>query len=254
MFAATDRLRAEPELLDRPDLPYRDAERALAGLSRVNRALFGFRALERALLPRLLAGPRRQRLLDLGAGGGEAGARLARRAAARGLTVAVVGADRKLAHLVIGRRRGHRQLRVAADAAALPFRDGAFEWAASTLLFHHFDAAGNRRAVGEMRRVARRAAVADLRRNLLARGLARTLIPLLGVCPITRHDGAVSARRAWPLAAVRRFAADLPVEELRRRFPFRFSLVVRGESRCEARSDEAHPTARDRRARSARSR
>jgi SAM-dependent methyltransferase len=218
----------EPELLDAADLPYRDTERALAGLSRVNRALCGHAALYRVLLPRLLAGRRRPRLLDLGTGSGEAAARLARRAAADGVEVTVVGVDRKLTHLVVGRRLGHRQRRVVADAAFLPFRASAFDWATSTLFFHHFDDGGNRRIVAEMRRVAAVVAVVDLRRNPLVRLLARLLIPPLGVCRITRHDGALSADRSWPLAAVRRFAADLPVEELRRRFPFRFSLVVGG--------------------------
>jgi SAM-dependent methyltransferase len=218
----------EPELLDDPGLPYREAERALAGLARVNRALFGYRALDRALLGRLLAGPRRQRLLDLGTGTGEATARLSRRAGAGGVEVAVVGVDRKLTHLVVGRRRGHPQRRVVADAGALPFRDAAFDWATSSLFFHHFDGAGNLRIVGEMRRVAGRACITDLRRNPVARLLARALIPLLGVCRITRHDGALSADRSWPLAEVRKVVAGLPVEELRRRFPLRFSLVVRG--------------------------
>lgn len=216
------------ELLDRPGLAFGDVERALAGLSRVNRILFGFSALHRALLPRLLAASPRQHLLDLGTGSGEAGASLARRARAGGVDLTVVGVDLRLTHLVVGRRSGHRQLRVVADAAALPFRAGAFSWAASSLFFHHLDAAGNRRVIAEMRRVAHRVAITDLRHHPLARWLARRLIPLLGVCPITRHDGALSARRAWPLAEVRRFASNLPVEELRRRFPFRFSLVMRG--------------------------
>jgi SAM-dependent methyltransferase len=219
----------EPELLDRPDLGPAEIERALGGLARVNRLLFGFWALDRTLLPRLAAGPARQRLADLGTGTGEATARLARRAARLGTRLAVVGIDRKLAHLAIGRRCGFEQLRVVADAAALPFRDAAFDWSASSLFFHHFDAAGNRRVLGEMRRVARRVAVTDLRRNRLARALARRLIPLLGVCRVTRHDGALSAERAWTLAAVARLVEGLPVEELRRRFPFRFSLVVGGD-------------------------
>lgn len=217
----------ELELLDRPGLSYERVERALDGLSRVNRWLFGYPALPRTLLPRLAAGPRRQRLADLGTGSGEATARLARAAAGRGIELTVVGIDRKLAHLVVGRSAGHRQLRVVADAAALPLADGACDWTASSLFFHHFDAAGNRRVLAEMRRVARRgAAVVDLRRHRLAGWLARRLIPLLGVCPITRHDGAVSAARSWTLPALRRLTAGLPVAELRRRFPFRFSLVV----------------------------
>lgn len=216
----------EPELLDRPGLGFAETERALGGLARVNRLLFGYSALRRTLLPRLLAGPPEQRLLDLGTGTGEPAARLAARAGRGGVRLAVVGVDRKLSHLVVGRREGFPQRRVVADAGALPFAAGAFDWAASSLFFHHFDAAGNRRVIAEMLRVARRVAVTDLRRHPLARWLARTLIPLLGVCPITRHDGALSAARAWSLAEVERFAAGLGVEELRRRFPFRWSLVL----------------------------
>ena len=77
------------------------------------------------------------------------------------------------------------------------FRDGAFAWSFSTLSFHHFDAAGNRRVIAEMRRVARAgAAIVDLRRSPLLAPLLRVLQPLLGASAVTRHDGQVSAA-AW---------------------------------------------------------
>ena len=66
---------------------------------------------------------------------------------------------------------------MVADAGALPFRDAAFDWATSSLFFHHFDDDGNRRIVAEMRRVAGRACVTDLRRNPVARLLARGADP-----------------------------------------------------------------------------
>lgn len=222
---------AEPELLDQPGLSAAQVERALRGLSRVNRLLLGYRPLIRAVLPRILAGPAVQRLVDLGTGSGEGGARLAQAAARHGVTLTVVGIDRKLAHLVAGRRFGHAQLRVAADAGALPLTAGSADWAVSSLFFHHFDAEGNRRILAEMRRVGRRgAAVVDLRPGRLPYWLARLLIPLLGACPVTRHDGPASVARSWPLGAVRRLSAGLRVAELRRRFPFRWSLVVENPS------------------------
>ena len=214
-------------MLDRDGLDPAVVEAALAELRRVNRWLLGHLPARRTLLPRLLAGPEEQVLLDVGTGSGEVAAGLARRAARAGRRVRVVGVDRKLGHLLAGGGGRAPQLRVVADARALPFGDGAVDWSLSTLFFHHFEADANRRIVAEMRRVARRAAVVvDLRRSPLARRVGPLLIAACGVGPITRHDGRVSLARAWPIAAVARLVADQPVEELRRRFPFRFSLVL----------------------------
>ena len=219
----------EPELLDRPGLPFEERWRAFADLARVNRLLLGNLSVLRTLAPRLAAIGGRQRLLDVGTGTGETAALLASEVARRGAGVAVVGLDRGLSHLAIGRLRAPGQLRVVGDASALPFRDGAFDWALSTLFFHHFDAAGNRRILSEMRRVARRAsAVVDLRRSWMTTLLARLLLPLLGLARTARHDGLVSVARASTLAEAAEVAAGLPVEELRRRFPCRISLVVAG--------------------------
>jgi ubiquinone/menaquinone biosynthesis C-methylase UbiE len=226
---------AEEELLDRHDLAPAETARSLAELDRVNRALFGWLPIQRALLPRLESGAPPARLLDLGTGSGEVAGKLARAAERGGAAVTLVGLDRKLAHLAIGRamarRQGsaRRQLRVAGDAAALPFRDGAFAWSFSTLFFHHFDGEANRRILAEMRRVTRAgAAVVDLRRSRLLLALVRLLLPLLGTGAVTRNDGRVSVHRAWTIAEVARLVEGEPVLELRRRFPFRFSLVMPG--------------------------
>jgi hypothetical protein len=45
---------------------------------------------------------------------------------------------------------------------------------------------------------------------------------------VTRNDGRVSVRRAWTIPEVARLVDGEPVLELRRRFPFRFSLVLAG--------------------------
>jgi ubiquinone/menaquinone biosynthesis C-methylase UbiE len=241
---------AAEELLDRHDLAPAATARSLAELDRVNRALLAALPLRRTLLPRLVSdassGAPPCRLLDLGTGSGEVAGGLARAAGRRGVRATVVGLDRKVAHLALGRRRmlahgrdprhGGRQLRVAGDAAALPFRDGAFAWSFSTLFFHHFDAADNRRVLAEMRRVARAgAAVVDLRRSRLLLVLVRLVLPLLGAGPVTRNDGRASVRRAWTIPEVARLVAGEPVVELRRRFPFRFSLVLPGGGTGRAR-------------------
>ena len=220
------------EKLDEPSLPFEEAERSLNDLGRINRLLLGALPLKRTLLPRLgrWTGPRR--VLDLGTGSGEVAADLARAAARQGAPLRVVGLDSKLRHLVIGRRgrrSGSDQLRVVGDATALPFRDGAFEWSFSTLFFHHFEADSNRRVLAEMRRVSRTgAAVVDLRPSRLAVRLLFVFFRLIGASAVTRHDGRVSFERSWSLAEVARLTEGQPVRELRRRFPFRWSLVVDG--------------------------
>jgi SAM-dependent methyltransferase len=216
-----------PEKLDEPDLPFEEAERSLSDLGRVNRLLLGALPLKRTLLPRLGRWSEPRRVLDLGTGTGEIAAELAGAAARQGSPLQVVGLDLKLRHLVIGKRSGSSQHRVVGDATALPFRDGVFEWSFSTLFFHHFEAEPNRRVLAEMRRVSRSgAAVVDLRPSWLATHLLLVFLGLIGASEITRHDGRVSLERSWSLGDVARLTAGLPVRELRRRFPFRWSLVL----------------------------
>ncbi len=217
----------EPEMLDRPGLPLAEAERSLRELDQVNRLTLGSLPLRRTLLPRLGRWSRPRLALDLGTGSGEVASDLARAAAKRGAPLKVVGLDLKLRNHLAGRRRGVEQLRVVADASALPFRDGAVEWSFSTLFFHHFDGEANRRILAEMVRVAAAgAAVVDLRHNRLAPALLGILFFLLRIGEVTRHDGRVSFGRSWSIPEVARLVSGQPVLELRRRFPFRFSLVL----------------------------
>jgi SAM-dependent methyltransferase len=220
----------EPEMLDRPSLPYAETARSLRELDRVNRLLFGALPLKRALLPRLGRWRAPRLALDLGTGTGSVAAALARAAARRGAPLRVVGLDRKLRHLVVGRRSGVPQLRVVADAQALPFREASFEWSFSTLFFHHFEPDENVRILREMRRVSRAgAAVVDLRRSrVVGPRLLGLALRLLGAGEVTCHDGRVSFGRSWRVEEVRRLIGALPVLELRKRFPFRFSLVLAG--------------------------
>jgi SAM-dependent methyltransferase len=215
-----------PERLDRGVSPA-EAERALRDLERVYRLfLAGGRDLRRLVL-RELAAAKSAWCLDLGAGGGHVGADLVRDAGRRGRTVKVIGVDAKLSHLLAGRRFGSPQLPLVADAEALPLRDGALGCAFSHLFFHHFDADGNRRVLAEMCRVAARAVVVDLRRGVLLRALVRPGLRLLALGEVAYHDGVVSAERSYSFDDLAAVVAGFPVVELRRRFPFRWALVLR---------------------------
>lgn len=217
-----------PELMD-GELSPGEAWGALDDLDRVNRRLFGMALAGRVLLPRL-----RDRgagapvtFLDLGAGSGRLSEFLAAAAARAGVSVRAVCLDRRLAHILAGRSSGACARGVVASAEALPFRDGAFDWTFSNLFFHHFGAAGNRAILAEMRRTARRGAVVvDLRRGRCSRLVGKLALAVMRVGYVTRYDGHVSLAQAWTVPEVRALTRDLPVAELRRRFPFRWSLVV----------------------------
>lgn len=217
--------------MDADDLSPLLAERALDDIARTYR-LAGHGAVRRPLLPRLAGG--RQLLVDIGTGSGEVASRLAAAARRRDVDLLPVGVDRHLRHLLIGRRQGFAQRRVVADARALPFADGTVDWVASTLFFHHFDVPDNRQILDEMRRIARHGVVvADLRRSWIGRWVTRLVLRLLPMSEVARHDGRVSVEQAWSLAEVRALVAPSERVELRRRWPFRFSLVLRpGEVPC----------------------
>ena len=219
--------RRTPELMDSPTLSFAETERALADLERINRWTLGLLAARRALKQRLVPDGRGQVLLDIGTGSGQVSAVLASDSRCGGVELKTIGVDFKLCHLVIGRQRGHRQLRVVASAEQLPFRTGALDWVLSNLFFHHFDEPENSTILAEMRRVCRRAAlVVDLRQSLLARLLARLLLPLLGAGRVALYDGKLSADQAWHLDRIQELADAQETSEVRKRFPFRFSLVM----------------------------
>ncbi|HVS03550.1 MAG TPA: methyltransferase domain-containing protein [Thermoanaerobaculia bacterium] len=216
------------EWLDADDLPQAEVERALADLDTVYRWLLGRRVVRRTVLPLLPRGGR-ARWLDLGSGGGHVGADLVRVARRRGTALEVVELDRKLGHLLAGRRRAGSRLQVVAAAEALPFGDGSLHGSFSHLFFHHFDAAGNRRILGEMERVSRDwAVVVDLDRSWMCRTAARVLLRLLRLGPTAYHDGLVSVARSYRALEVAEVVAGSRVVSLGRRFPCRWALVLRG--------------------------
>ncbi|MEJ2084763.1 MAG: methyltransferase domain-containing protein [Acidobacteriota bacterium] len=232
-----------PELLDNPDLSLDQTERALGDLERVNRWLLGIGASIRTLLPRIVAGPARQHLIDLGFGTGQVSRILRQRARDRGIELRVIGVDRKLSHLLTARARNADHAAVVACATALPFRSSSTDWVYSHLLFHHFSAEANARILAEMVRVASRATViVDLRRSVLGSLLASILLPLLGLGPVAVYDGKLSMRQAWGLDEVRDLLDPASSVELRRRFPVRFSLVVScfPEDRAKPAEDQSH--------------
>jgi SAM-dependent methyltransferase len=201
------------ELLDGDEIAPAELRRNLRDMAMLNRLAGGIGASLRAV-GSLLNGEASLPVLDVGAGSGDFARALVRRRDVR-----VVVADTRADVLDVARRgsRGVRGLEfVEADARELPLSDGSISVAHASLLMHHLDPPDATRALREMGRVAAHGVVInDLRRSHVA--LAMTALPVLALSrsPVTRHDGVLSARRAYTLAELDDLAADAglrPVE------------------------------------------
>jgi hypothetical protein len=118
---------------------------------------------------------------------------------------------------------------VQADALRLPLPAGGVDFVISTLLLHHFAPAA---AVGLLLAgwaCARRGLiVSDLARGRLPLAAFRLASPLLARHPFTRHDGALSIRRAYTAAETRALAAEagLAGARVHAHWPWRLTLVA----------------------------
>ncbi|MDQ3689043.1 MAG: methyltransferase domain-containing protein [Chloroflexota bacterium] len=185
------------ELLDGNDLSTTEIARNLADLARLNRLPGGVRA-SIAGIRRLLDGEGDARILDAGTGRGDMPIGFARRGWS---TVAV---DTHPEVLSIARRATATEQRievVEADARSLPFADVEFDVSHCSLLMHHLDPGEAVDVLRELRRVARGGVVInDLRRGLIPLVGTSLSVVAVGGSRVTRHDGMISARRAYTLA------------------------------------------------------
>ena len=205
--------------------------RNLEDLCRINRRWGASRTLERHLVERSRALRRKRvRVLDVGAGSGEAAARLRLALARAGLDASVAALDLQWRHLAVGRVMGALEsAAVAADAFRMPFPDGAFDFAVSTLFLHHFSPEENRQLLAEVGRVARYGfAMLDVRRHRIPELAVALVGPAIFRAAITIEDGVASVRQAYtPSEALAVARAVDPGSTLRRIFPFRI-LVAGG--------------------------
>jgi SAM-dependent methyltransferase len=195
----------DPELLDGERLDPAELRTNLREMAMLNRLPGGMGDSVRAVA-RLLDGQADATVLDIGTGAGDFARRLLR---ARGAQV--IAADVRPEILAIVRRNladTNGVTLLQADVLALPLADGEVDVAHASMLLHHLDPADVVQALREMRRVARRGVVVnDLRRGPLA--FAMTAAAVLGLSrgAYTRHDGVLSARRAYTLAELDALAA-----------------------------------------------
>jgi SAM-dependent methyltransferase len=185
----------DPELLDGGNLPPAELRRNLADMARLNRLLPGGVRASVAAIDRLVGDLPAPRVLDVGTGAGDMPVAFARRDW-RVVAVEPDPAVAAVAHDTIEGADGVELLQ--ADGRQLPFADGAFEVAHTSLVLHHLDTAAAVTVLAEMRRVARLGVVVnDLRRGVMPLAATAVAVVAFARCRTTRHDGLLSVRRAY---------------------------------------------------------
>jgi ubiquinone/menaquinone biosynthesis C-methylase UbiE len=230
-----DRLADGVELLDGP----LDDPATLAGnlrdLRRINRWLGGVR-LSADAIDALAAHRERLTVLDVGTGGADIPMALLARAGQRGRGLTVVGLDSRpeiltaavMATPAVAATPG-LELHVG-DGRSLPYADGSFDVAHSSLLIHHLSAREAVVLLREMARVARLGVVVnDLDRTRLGWIGALLIGHVLTRNRYTRSDAPLSVLRSYrpgETRALLRTAGLTPVRTIRGSFGQRYAIAA----------------------------
>jgi 2-polyprenyl-3-methyl-5-hydroxy-6-metoxy-1,4-benzoquinol methylase len=206
---------------------------SLADLSRINRWLGGTRGLAVHLCPRI-RGYRAEevRVLDLGAGGCTIPVTLARWAHRESIPVHIFALDLRHAHLRWARRNVQAWPEIAfvqGDVFAPPVAEGSVDFVISSLFLHHFTAEALIQMLPTWVRLARQSLImTDLVRHPLPYWFMKVASPIFAHSAITRHDAAVSIRRAYRPQELQRIANEAGFAQARvyAYFPYRMTLVI----------------------------
>ena len=171
---------------------------------------------------------RTYRILDVATGSADIPWAILKWADEKAWKVEVVGIDLHAQILKIAEEDGPdpRLKLMRGNALALPFADGAFDYAISAMFLHHLDDADVVRAMREMDRVSGRGIIiSDLIRN--ARSYLWITLFTLGQTKMVRHDGPASVAQAFTEAEVMRFRerSGLGYTGYHHHFAHRFSLA-----------------------------
>ncbi|MDB5294685.1 MAG: Methyltransferase type 11 [Phycisphaerales bacterium] len=223
------------EWMDDPAADPAELERSLVFIRRVN-AWLGYTRATLGHLARFARGWERGRpirVLDVATGSADVPLAVLAWARQVGHDVRVVGLDLHDKTVAAARRAAAaagvpaaKLSVVRADATALPFAAGAFDYAMTSMFLHHLDDDVAVRVLAEMNRVAARGILAaDLLRS--RRAYAWISLFTAAANPMVRHDARASVAQAFTRAEIEavRDRAGVPYARYHAHFGHRFVLA-----------------------------
>jgi ubiquinone/menaquinone biosynthesis C-methylase UbiE len=200
---------AQAEFFDTPGLSGAERAEAFRELDRLNR-LFKFSHPFVSRLPSWLGKKRCEKLeiLDVGAGTGLLGERLAAWARRRGWDWRFTNLDANPVHL----NSGNAAKTVTGSALELPFADGSFDLVVASQMTHHLTDEQVVRHWREAWRVTRDAMfICDLHRNAGLYVMLWVSMRLMRTSRTLREDGLISVRRGFRRTEWRELAAHAEI-------------------------------------------
>lgn len=220
------------ELMDSPSLDSGEVERALRGLSRLNRVSGAAGLLWKYIRP-LVSRGEPLTLLDIATGAGDVPVALARLARTRGCLLEVSGCDLRAEMRSVaeaGAEKRGVKLRTFAFDATKDEIEGRYDVVVASLFTHHLSEADVVRLLECMKRAARRmVVVSDLHRDALTLAIVGLASRLVTRSRVVRVDAALSVRAAFTRGEFQALAqrAGLAGAEVHRGFPCRFVMTWR---------------------------
>lgn len=216
----------ELERIDTGDYTEAEYERFLREIAFINKYLGDERALGKSLFREIEgAGMPEFSVLDVGCGSGEllrSIASFARRSPQPASSLIGLDLNGISARIAKTTSSDFPEIAIArGDAFMLPFADGSFDFAVSSLFLHHLTDEQIPLVLTEMARVARRGVyIVDLHRHPMAYCLYRLFCFGFRISPLVVHDGSLSILKGFKPKDFRDAGTVI------RSFPFRLILRI----------------------------
>ena len=203
----------ELERIDTGDYTPEEYATFLREIAFINRYVGDGRALNKSLLRDVEEkGLQEFSVLDVGCGSGELLRMIAEFAAKSERKASLTGVDLNPISSATTRSESLEFPEISSvqgDAFQLPFADDAFDYAISSLFFHHLTDKQILIVLKEMSRVARRGIfVIDLHRDPVAYAGYKIFCAVFRISELVRHDGSLSIRKGFRAGELSALAAE----------------------------------------------
>ncbi len=223
----------EPEWMDDGNVSIDEIKESLKDLCFINRYLGGA-AVALRLIKNIVKKKNLQKfsILDVATGSSDIPRQLIKWARQENLDISITALDKNPQMIKISQEFSKFYPEISfeiGDFLKNSYSENTFDFCISSLFLHHLSDERIKPFLKEMFRLCRHGVIInDLVRGIVPYVFFKLIGPLLRLHLMTRHDGAVSIRRAFTLKEIKLIAREAGFHSfsVRKHFPYRMSLVL----------------------------